>query len=93
MYSIVSHCTPLIVYMPNPAAPHTPVPTNNINTHTFTYKKRFVGRARRIPDEILEDSELQAAIAQLPSNYNFEIHKTVWRAREARMVMYMGAVL
>lgn len=50
------------------------------NTHT----QRFVGRARRIPDDILEDPELTAAIAQLPSNYNFEIHKTVWRAREVR---------
>jgi 2-(3-amino-3-carboxypropyl)histidine synthase len=41
-----------------------------------------VGRARRIPDDIVGDPELQAAIAQLPSNYNFEVHKTVWRARE-----------
>lgn len=42
-----------------------------------------MGRARRIPDDILEDAELKAAVAQLPSNYNFEIHKTIWRAREA----------
>lgn len=47
--------------------------------------KRFVGRARRIPDDIVGDAELSAAIAQLPANYNFEVHKTVWRAREVRV--------
>lgn len=30
----------------------------------------------QIPDEILNDEKLAAAIAQLPSNYSFEIHKT-----------------
>ncbi|GAB5036237.1 diphthamide biosynthesis protein 1 [Nannochloropsis oceanica] len=45
--------------------------------------KRFVGKANRIPDDILEDPSLIQAIAQLPSNYNFEIHKTIWRLREA----------
>ena len=28
-----------------------------------------------IPDEILEDEDLNEAIKLLPSNYNFEIHK------------------
>jgi hypothetical protein len=38
-----------------------------------------------IPDEILNDVELNAAIsAALPAHYNFEVHKTVWRAREAK---------
>lgn len=36
----------------------------------------------QIPDEILQDDELNAAIALLPSNYNFEIHKTVWHIRK-----------
>ena len=36
-------------------------------------------------DEILNDVELNAAIsAALPAHYNFEVHKTVWRAREAK---------
>uniref|UniRef100_A0A674D4Z6 2-(3-amino-3-carboxypropyl)histidine synthase subunit 1 n=1 Tax=Salmo trutta TaxID=8032 RepID=A0A674D4Z6_SALTR len=39
--------------------------------------------ANQIPDEILQDPELQEAIRALPSNYNFEIHKTVWRVRQA----------
>lgn len=31
----------------------------------------------QIPDEILNDKKLAAAIEVLPSNYSFEIHKTV----------------
>lgn len=38
----------------------------------------------RIPVEILNDSQLNEAIAALPSNYNFEIHKTIWRTRELK---------
>lgn len=40
--------------------------------------------ANQIPEEILNDPELQDAIKALPPNYNFEIHKTVWRVREAK---------
>lgn len=44
--------------------------------------KKVVGRApNRIPEEILADKELNAAIALLPSNYNFEVHKCVWNIR------------
>jgi 2-(3-amino-3-carboxypropyl)histidine synthase len=35
----------------------------------------------RIPDDILEDAKLTKAIAVLPSNYSFEIRKTIWRMR------------
>ncbi|KZV31502.1 diphthamide biosynthesis protein 1 [Dorcoceras hygrometricum] len=41
--------------------------------------KRFV--KSQIPDSILNDAALNAAIALLPSNYNFEIHKIIWRVR------------
>ncbi|KAI8379227.1 putative diphthamide synthesis protein-domain-containing protein [Radiomyces spectabilis] len=37
----------------------------------------------QVPDEILNDALLNKAIEQIPSNYNFEIHKTVWRVRRA----------
>ena len=51
-------------------------------------KQIAVGGNRRtthqVPDEILNDVELQAAIKHLPSNYNFEIYKTVWRARQLK---------
>jgi 2-(3-amino-3-carboxypropyl)histidine synthase len=36
---------------------------------------------RRIPDDIVLNEPLNRAIAILPSNYNFEIHKTIWRIR------------
>ncbi|KAL5102824.1 hypothetical protein TcWFU_002295 [Taenia crassiceps] len=36
----------------------------------------------KIPDELLNDSVLAKIIQNhLPSNYNFEIHKTIWRIR------------
>jgi hypothetical protein len=37
--------------------------------------------ANQIPDELLNDKELNKQIQQLPENYNFEIHKTIWRIR------------
>ncbi|KAH8118352.1 diphthamide synthesis protein [Phellopilus nigrolimitatus] len=64
-------------------------------------RKRFVGRnaatpskngssgfVNQIPVDILEDVDLNAAISQLPSNYSFEIHKTVHHVRrnDAKMV-------
>ena len=64
-------------------------------------KKRFVGRnttvpprlgfsriPNQIPRDVLEDDALNAAISQLPSNYSFEIHKTIHQIRknEAKMV-------
>jgi len=47
-------------------------------------RKRVVARrggAQRIPDEVLNDPLLNADMAVLPQNYNFEVHKTVWRVR------------
>ena len=37
----------------------------------------------QIPADILEDKELNRSVSLLPSNYNFEIHKSVWRIRQA----------
>jgi len=45
--------------------------------------KNHVGRVMtQIPKEILEDKDLNEAIKLLPSNYNFEIHKTVWNIKK-----------
>ncbi|KAK9124435.1 hypothetical protein Sjap_014037 [Stephania japonica] len=41
--------------------------------------KRFI--KNQIPDSILTDPALNAAISLLPSNYNLEIHKCVYRIR------------
>lgn len=43
---------------------------------------RRAGRAlNQVPPEILQDEDINAAISLLPSNYNFEIHKTIHRIR------------
>ncbi|XP_047321409.1 2-(3-amino-3-carboxypropyl)histidine synthase subunit 1 [Impatiens glandulifera] len=42
-----------------------------------TVPKRFV--KNQIPDSITNNEALNAAIALLPPNYNFEVHKCVWR--------------
>ncbi|CAG8517630.1 10345_t:CDS:2, partial [Paraglomus occultum] len=36
-----------------------------------------------IPTEILDDPLLNKAIEQLPSNYNFELHKTIWHVKQS----------
>ncbi|XP_043261654.1 2-(3-amino-3-carboxypropyl)histidine synthase subunit 1 [Colletes gigas] len=41
-------------------------------------------KVNKIPEAILNDPLLNAAIAALPSNYNFEIHKSIWRIKEAQ---------
>ncbi|XP_034937455.1 2-(3-amino-3-carboxypropyl)histidine synthase subunit 1 [Chelonus insularis] len=41
-------------------------------------------RVSKIPQELLDDPILNAAIAAIPENYNFEIHKTIWRIRETK---------
>ncbi|KAE8752326.1 hypothetical protein FOCC_FOCC001119 [Frankliniella occidentalis] len=40
-----------------------------------------VRSVNKIPDDIMNNPELNLAINALPKNYNFEVHKTVWRIR------------
>lgn len=40
--------------------------------------------ASQVPKELLEDPDLLEAMKILPSNYNFEIPKTIWRLRQAK---------
>jgi hypothetical protein len=50
-------------------------------------RKVFKGTTRtinKIPATILNDPQINDAIAALPANYNFEIHKTVHRIRETK---------
>ena len=37
----------------------------------------------QVPADILHNEALAAALAVLPANYSFEVHKTVWRVRQA----------
>ncbi|KAJ6510045.1 putative diphthamide synthesis protein-domain-containing protein [Mycena vitilis] len=63
-------------------------------------RRRFVGTksatpsrpgaptmSNQIPQDILLDPELNAAIAQLPSNYSLEIHKTIFHVRKNNATM------
>jgi hypothetical protein len=57
------------------------VVSSNSNNETISQSKIN----NQIPDYILHDDELNRIIKQaLPSNYNFEIHKTVWRVQQAK---------
>lgn len=47
-----------------------------------TRKVIKVTRVNKIPESILNNHKLQAAIKVLPNNYNFEIPKTIWRIQE-----------
>ncbi|KAJ3357275.1 Diphthamide biosynthesis protein 1 [Entophlyctis luteolus] len=38
--------------------------------------------ATQVPDDILFDEALNEAIKLIPSNYNFEIHKSVWQVKK-----------
>eukprot|EP01104_Vermistella_antarctica_P012381 TRINITY_DN3570_c0_g1_i2.p1 TRINITY_DN3570_c0_g1~~TRINITY_DN3570_c0_g1_i2.p1 ORF type:complete len:387 (+),score=71.19 TRINITY_DN3570_c0_g1_i2:101-1261(+) len=63
------------------------MPTTHMDAHVIAEKrggkKVFTGQTgfNQIPDDLLHNEELNAAIAQLPSNYNFEIKKTIHRLR------------
>uniref|UniRef100_UPI00398F889E 2-(3-amino-3-carboxypropyl)histidine synthase subunit 1 isoform X2 n=1 Tax=Pristiophorus japonicus TaxID=55135 RepID=UPI00398F889E len=68
----------------------TPTPGLELSVPAATENRsraRAAGPRRRvanqIPEEILNDKELQEAVRALPSNYNFEIYKTVWRIKQA----------
>ena len=45
--------------------------------------KRLPRILNQVPAEILDDASLNSAIALLPSNYSFEIHKTIHRIRSS----------
>ena len=44
-------------------------------------------RTNQIPDDILSNQSLNEMISILPSNYNFEIHKTVHKIREVLYII------
>lgn len=73
--------------MDNIASPNPPPPDVQV-VKAKPVRKVIKGAGARalnkIPVEILNDVKLNAAIAALPSNYNFEVHKTIWRARELK---------
>lgn len=55
--------------------------TSSTHAQDGVTKYKAVSNATTIPDEILNDAKLIQAMSVLPSNYNFEIQKTVWRLK------------
>eukprot|EP00270_Netrium_digitus_P018885 TRINITY_DN727_c0_g5_i1.p1 TRINITY_DN727_c0_g5~~TRINITY_DN727_c0_g5_i1.p1 ORF type:complete len:577 (-),score=141.07 TRINITY_DN727_c0_g5_i1:297-2027(-) len=51
-------------------------------TSSASRPKRFI--RQQVPSEITEDPNLRAACAVLPSNYNLEIPKTIWRIKQEK---------
>nr|POF06854.1 diphthamide biosynthesis protein 1 [Quercus suber] len=46
-------------------------------------RRRAPRALNNVPDDILHDAAINEAIALLPANYNFEIHKTIHRVRSS----------
>ncbi|KAK8258372.1 diphthamide biosynthesis protein 1 [Phyllosticta capitalensis] len=66
------------------AAKSTPDPNANIEDSSAIQvapPRRTARALNNIPADILEDPDINAAISLLPTNYNFEIHKTIHRIR------------
>jgi 2-(3-amino-3-carboxypropyl)histidine synthase len=47
-------------------------------------KPKAARMRQTVPDEIRNDPALAVAMQHLPSNYNFEIPKSIWRLRESK---------
>lgn len=56
---------------------------NPVAQQTAARPLSAAARARQVPEAITGNAALSAAMAVLPANYNFEIHKTVWRIQQA----------
>ena len=58
----------------------------NCKSSTVVPVKKVTSRRRvanQIPADILTNVELNNFISLLPSNYNFEIHKSIWRIKQS----------
>ena len=56
-----------------------------VNNHHVSRPTRVVRKPKNsIPEELLNNAKLNEAISVLPSNYNFEIHKSVWKVLQEK---------
>jgi 2-(3-amino-3-carboxypropyl)histidine synthase len=55
-----------------------------IQQPTPTKQAKQLQQLNKIPDDILYNQDLNDMIHRVAPNYNFEIHKTVWRIRQAK---------
>ena len=66
-----------IVQLQQPEVNSSAVITRNVPSKKLISRSKI--KPNQIPDEITKNPSLNAAIRNLPLNYNFEILKTVWR--------------
>uniref|UniRef100_A0A8D8YFN3 2-(3-amino-3-carboxypropyl)histidine synthase subunit 1 n=1 Tax=Cacopsylla melanoneura TaxID=428564 RepID=A0A8D8YFN3_9HEMI len=53
-------------------------------TERKVFRAPQIKSINKIPETILNDPKLKKLIEDLPSNYDFEIHKTVWRIQQLK---------
>lgn len=53
-------------------------------TERKVFRAPTVKSINKIPESILNNEKLRKAIEDLPSNYDFEIHKTIWRIQQLK---------
>ena len=65
----------------------TATKTNPAGSELEVKKTRPLVASNKVPKELLEDKLLNELIKVLPSNYNFEIHKSIWRINETKRAL------
>lgn len=53
--------------------------TEVVSRDTKVSRRKYTSQ---VPEEIVNNVDLNAAIDVLPKNYNFELHKTIWRIKQ-----------
>ena len=66
----------------SPASSSQDVVPADSPSRTRSKAPRKVIRRNLVPDSILKDPQLNEAVSVLNANYDFEIHKTVWRIKK-----------
>ena len=72
-------CSLSLSSSPSSSSESSSLPLAPIKNIPSGKKKMSSNRLNQIPESILNDADLNSAVALLPKNYNFEIHKTIWR--------------
>lgn len=53
----------------------------------------IIKRKNQVPDEILHDKQINDDVKLLPLNYNFEIHKCIWRIKSEGLYLLILIIL
>eukprot|EP00959_Pyramimonas_sp_CCMP1952_P458324 9476444-Pyramimonas_sp.AAC.1 len=64
------------------SAPTTKAVSTDVQSGEKASRGPKVVVRKQVPDEILLNADLNDAVSVMPANYNFEVHKTVWRLKQ-----------